>query len=52
MENKVVKMVTDRIIADLENGVIPWEKPMKIYAVINHFEGYDYIKDFVVDNID
>lgn len=27
MSNSVYEMVTDRIIAQLEEGVIPWEKP-------------------------
>lgn len=27
MSKNVYEMVTDRIIEQLENGVIPWEKP-------------------------
>lgn len=27
MENKVYQMVTDRIIAEMEKGIIPWQKP-------------------------
>jgi antirestriction protein ArdC len=27
MENKIYQEVTDRIIANLEKGVIPWVKP-------------------------
>lgn len=27
MSKSVYEMVTERIIAELENGIIPWEKP-------------------------
>lgn len=34
MSKSVYEMVTDRIIEQLENGVIPWQKPWTGVSVV------------------
>lgn len=39
----VYAMVTDRIIAELKNGVIPWKKPWKgVRGAVKHLNGQSY----------
>ena len=38
----VYKYVTERIIAELEKGVIPWKKPWKGQKAINYVSRKEY----------
>lgn len=40
--NKVYQMVTDKIISELEKGVVPWRKPWKTEASINYLSRKPY----------
>lgn len=35
-KKSVYEMVTDRIIAQLEQGVIPWQKPWRFTGNVNY----------------
>lgn len=35
MSNKIYEMVTDRIIAELEKGIVPWRRPWRVGAAVN-----------------
>ena len=44
MANKVYEIITERIIAELEKGIIPWSKPwnVKTGAPVNLVSGKKY----------
>lgn len=53
MDKKICKMVTDRLIAEMEKGIIPWNKPWHGSAgAISHTTGkpYSLLNQFLLCN--
>ncbi len=43
MAYDIFKIITDRIIEEMEHGIIPWEKPwVSVGACISHVTGRPY----------
>ena len=52
MDKKICQMITDRLIAEMEKGIIPWTKPWHgSSACISHTTGkpYSLVNQFVLD---
>lgn len=52
MNNKISSLITDRIIEEMEKGIIPWNKPWTGVGAVSHTTGkaYSLINQFLLGN--